>query len=941
MSSARPPLAVLAALGLFPLAAVAGDPPKTLGSLSGQTVELQPDAPIPDAERQARENYRKFLLLSTSDPKLSAEALRRLGDLELEAGESASLKQGVDRPPAASYSKAVQLYRQLLEQHPDAPRNDLVYYQLARAQESGGDALAALVTLDQLVARYPHTLLLDEVQFRRGEILFSHQRYPEAEHAYAAVLPLNVHSAYREQSLYKLGWSLFKQDRYDDSLGIMFQLLDARLGGIAAADVDPHIAALPPPVHELIDDTLRVMSLSFSYLEGEKSLRQTLQRHGQPPYGHLLYLSLASQYMEQKRYTDAAAVLMGFVDAQPLHPRAPELYIQAVASLEQGNFPAQVLAAREGYVKRFGLEQPYWKAQPAAANPAALAFLRDSVWMQAQQHHALAQSKDPAAAADKAQNYQLAAEWYRRYLGYFPKDEKAPECQFLLGEVLFESGDYAGAVAAYEASAYQYPAHAHSAEAGYAALLAYIAREAQLSGADKTAWHRHWLDAELQFAAAFPTDSHAVAVRVNAAEGLYAAGARAEAIAAATPATTLPQADAAQRRVAWVVIGHASFDTQDFARAEDAYHQAQQMDLATGRRDPDLAEHLAAAIYRQAEQARDAGKTEAAAAAFLRVGQAAPESTIHATADYDAAQAYISGGQTAAAIPLLLAFRSQHPDSQLAAQASASLALAYLKTGDNSAAAHEFERIANAPSSTKAEQQEALQQAIKLYAAAQDGAGEARTLSLQVQRYPESFAQTLEAQRRLIELATARGDNAAVRDLSARLIAYDAGAGAARTDRSRFLAAHATLTLAQPARDAFLAAPLKVPLKDSLRNKKALMEAALAAYGKAADYGVADVLTEATYQIGEIYNGLAKALYASERPHGLDPQAREQYDLLLQEQAFPFEEKAIELHEANVKRARDGVYDQWVRSSYASLAVLVPARYARPPHGEPYVEALR
>ena len=931
---------LLAAAGLVCCGAGAAPPPKTIGSLSGQTVDLPPDQPIPEAEQQARDNYRKFLELTKSDPKLAAEALRRLGDLELENGESAELAHGTDTLHAATYARAVQLYQQLLLQHPDYPRNDLVLYQLARAQESGGDPLAALATLDQLVARYPRTPLLDEVQFRRGEILFAHGRYAEAEHAYVAVLTLDPNSSFHEQSLYKHGWSLFKQDRYDQALDSFFKLLDARLGTVPTGQVDQRIAALPLAAHELIDDTMRVMSLSFSSLEGEKSLRHALQQHGQPPYGHLLYLSLASQYMDQKRYSEAAGVLMGFVEAEPQHPRAPYLYMQAVASLEQGKFPTEALAAREGFVKRFGLDQPYWQAQPAASNEPVLAFLRESVWMLAQQHHHLAQAKD-TAPADRPQQYRMAADWYRRYASYFPKDARAPESQFLVGEVLFESGDYAGAVAAYEASAYDYPRHPHSAEAGYAALLAYQKREPQLSGDEAKSWHRHWLDAELRFANTFPDDAHAVAVRVNAAEGLYAAGSGADAIAAATPVTTMAAAAPEQRRVAWMVIGQASFDAKDYARAESAYIQARQIDQAAGRQDKDLAEHVAAAIYRQGEQARSAGKQDQAAAAFLRVGQAAPDSSIHATADYDAAQAYLAAGQTAQAVQVLSAFRQQHPDSPLVPQATAALALADLKLNDTAAAAAEFERIANNPGNNKSEQQEALQQAAKLYSQRKDDAAEARVLSQFVQRYPDAFDASLEAQHRLIELAQARHDDAAVQDLSKRLIAYDAAAGARRNDRSRYLAAHAALTVAQPLRDAYQAAALKQPLKASLPRKKALMEQALAAYGKVADYGVADALTEATYQLGELYNGLAKSLDDSERPPGLDAQAREQYDLLLQEQAFPFEEQAIKLHEANVSRVRDGIYDDWVRRSYASLAALVPARYARPQKDEAYVETLR
>ena len=51
--------------------------------------------------------------------------------------------------------------------------------------------------------------------------------------------------------------------------------------------------------------------------------------------------------------------------------------------------------------------------------------------------------------------------------------------------------------------------------------------------------------------------------------------------------------------------------------------------------------------------------------------------------------------------------------------------------------------------------------------------------------------------------------------------------------------------------------------------------------------------------------------------------------MLLEEQAFPFEEKAIKLHAVNAARTSDGIYDEWVQKSFAALAQLNPGRYAR------------
>jgi len=131
------------------------------------------------------------------------------------------------------------------------------------------------------------------------------------------------------------------------------------------------------------------------------------------------------------------------------------------------------------------------------------------------------------------------------------------------------------------------------------------------------------------------------------------------------------------------------------------------------------------------------------------------------------------------------------------------------------------------------------------------------------------------------------------------------------------------------------------PLQRQLKLKKAKMEDALKAYAVAADYGVADVSTAATYRIATVYRDFGKALMASERPKKLSKVELEQYNVLLEEQAFPFEEKAAELHEVNARRAAQGVYDQWVKSSFEALRELRPVRYGKNERVEGVVDAIR
>ena len=186
-----------------------------------------------------------------------------------------------------------------------------------------------------------------------------------------------------------------------------------------------------------------------------------------------------------------------------------------------------------------------------------------------------------------------------------------------------------------------------------------------------------------------------------------------------------------------------------------------------------------------------------------------------------------------------------------------------------------------------------------------------------------------EARAHLCDLALKSGDLTALGRWRNEIIKADTAAGAQRTDRTRFLAATARLALAEPARDAFRAIRLTAPLKKSLAAKKEAMETALAGYKAVAAYDVATTTTAATYEMAELYRTLGRDLLASERPKKLSADEREQFDALLEEQAFPFEERAIAIHDVNAKRTVDGIYDESVRKSFQALAEMSPARYAK------------
>ncbi|RPI12572.1 MAG: hypothetical protein EHM60_11470, partial [Lysobacterales bacterium] len=339
--SRRVALAVLACLAVAH-AAEAGrksKEPATLAELAKRTAPVT-GSPIVDAvPAQAAQGYEAFLAIEGADPALRAQALRRLGDLRL-AEADAGAAAGDEVTAAGDAARAIEAYQRLLAEQPDYAGTDAVLYQLARAREITGDAAGAMATLDRLVASHSGSAHYAEAQFRRGESFFSAQRYADAERAYGAVLAQDRDTAFHQQSRYKLGWSLFKQSRDEESSAAFLQLLDEVL---VADGRLRSVASLSRPEQEISDDALRALAITFAAAEGPATLQLAVARHGATVYESRLYQALGDLYVEKERYQDGAEAYRAFARARPMDREAPPLLVRATEAYAKGGFTSLVL----------------------------------------------------------------------------------------------------------------------------------------------------------------------------------------------------------------------------------------------------------------------------------------------------------------------------------------------------------------------------------------------------------------------------------------------------------------------------------------------------------------------------------------------------------------------------------------------------------------------
>jgi len=896
----------------------------TLGVLAGRSAPIDRSQAVQAAPEDAASSYEAFLQIDGADPALKAQALRRVGDLRLEQAAALSATDAEsDAAAQARAREAVAAYQQLLQDYPDYAARDAVLYQMARASEVAGDSTAALAALDELVARHPQGAHADEAQFRRGEAFFSAKRYTDAAQAYGAVLAMGPGSTFHEQALYKRGWAQFKLGEDAASSRDFLALLDTLLvhdGQLRGA------AQLTRPEQELSDDTLRALSLMFAADAGAVSLQSALASRGPAPYESRLYRALGDLYVEKERFQDGAEVYRSFARRQPRDPEAPILLGKATEAYGKAGFTALVLESKQELVELYGPRSAYWAERGTSIDPRVSSAVQANLLDLAQHHHALAQKQGGAADRD------AAVRWYREYLDGFDATAAAPATRLLLADLLFEGSRYAEAADEYELAAYRYPAApaTEAGRAGYAALVAFDKAEAALPEAARAALRLRAIDSALRFAQAFPQHIETPGVLTRTTKQLFDLGdrERAESVAQAVLALG-PRADAAQQLVAWTVLAHTYFDSSRYAEAERAYGEVVARTAATDALHAESVERQAAAIYRQAETRQAAGDAAGAVQDFMRIASVAPASPIRAKAEFDAATLLLAGKQWSEAAVVLEGFRRTYPEHELAADVDRKLAVAYVEAGQPARAAAEFERVAARETEEPQVRRAALWQAAELQQAAGDRAAATRVYTDYVRRYPLPAGPALDARQTLADLARDANDAAGRQRWLEEIIVADREAGAERTDRTQLLAANAALELARPLDAAARSIRLGLPLEKSFPAKRKALESALSAYGRAEEYGIAQVTTAAAYAMADLYRHLGRALLESDRPRDLAADELEQYDVLLEEQAFPFEEKAIGIHERNARLAAQGVYDEWVQKSFADLAQLNPGRYAR------------
>lgn len=962
--------------------------------------------------------YQNILTLEP-DQEVRTKIAYRLVQIDTQAYEQQDEPSSQVEKIPQSLQALVSSYQALLTRFPNRAENEEIHYQLAKALSLQGKLEESLLQIESILANYPDSKYAPELHFRRGDIYYNLQYYSKALSAYQAVLLTKNSNEYYVNSVYMSGWSLFKLNRLPEADETFLTLLDYI---VAQEKVQPYrdsfsFSELDNRYVSLLDDIQRVLSVSLSQQNQEKSLIALVNTHQQNQktdsylylYRHVLFKNLVEFLLENGLKHDAELTYQAYLTLDPNNIWAARYSLALIDLYQQQGKNQAARKLKIQYVQQYGLQSEFWQQGMTASRAEfvnktlLIAEVLPNLLTFSYQHsrhlYAQAQSKSRSEENGTAriQAFATSAQWLSIYLSLAKQPQVIPLVvklrlsqglladELLYADASFEAQHYQQALNSYEYIAYQaqpIPSQinieqlsALRQEAAYAATLTIRAMltvhqqgksntiNTTTDSADNNIEQAFLLTKvrlDEAYVEQYPTDDRSLSLAVQLAQYAFANNnyamlqqyndfiltahgviAHSDAVNSQpiatinhnVKATELSDKARKEVQIASQLQANSWYQQDQYLQAEQGYDLALNYVVNNSAIWLEMRALLGASIYFQGKSLVSTQPLQAVEH-YLRLGNKIPESSYRLNALFDAANLLLAEQQWQAAIDAFIAFQRQYPNHQYTRSIPAKLAQSYEHLQQWQMAAIQYLAIvALAQGKSPELQREALYTAAQLFLKAGDLDQSISTFRTYAHTYPEPFDIAQEVRFKMSGFYLQTKEPTKAYYWYRKLIKFHEQKFSSSTEtadpRALYLASVAALGLANANQQTFKQSKLTLPLKKSLARKQSSMKLAIDYYKKLLSFQLAEFVPQGTFHLAQMYRQLAQDVMSSQRPKDLDELALEEYDLLLEEIVYPFEEKAIEIHTSNAQRAWQNVYDDWVKQSFAVLAELEPALYDR------------
>ena len=428
-----------------------------------------------DEERALRiaaiERLEAFVARYPNHPPESPDAMFRLAELYFEkesddfvAADDAYAQQldlydlgRIPDPPdepEKDYTATIATFQRVIDDFPDYRQVDGARYLMGYALLQMNEEERAVEQFLALVRDFPESDFAQEGWVRIGEYHFEYNEYEDAIAAYTRALDLGEGRLY-DEALFKLGWSFYLSNRYQQSLDTFVQL-------IAFYESSDEVSGA------LREEALQYMAVTLSEedwdIDGYRDVNAGLPRvRQQLQTGADWELDvldrLTEVWFENEQFDLAVEGFRYAIDAWPNDRRNPERHERVVSALSRQRDYENAFTEQMRFAELYGEGTDWYAAQEEAGNIQAMAYadelvrttVLDSARYFNQQADLLRDQAltNPALEVDAVRAYETAATAYSHFLDQYPNDREAYEVRFLYAQALYYSFNFHQAAGEY------------------------------------------------------------------------------------------------------------------------------------------------------------------------------------------------------------------------------------------------------------------------------------------------------------------------------------------------------------------------------------------------------------------------------------------------------------------------------------------------------------
>lgn len=825
------------------------------------------------------------------------EILLRLAEMAFDE-ESAAMKTAYELGTYVSirqgekYPNSIRWYKKLADTYPGSPQALTAFYNLGFLYSEERMPEEAAKAYKEVISRDPKNAYHLEIRMRLGETAFAAGRYREAAAYYVEVVE-GRREDYRDKANFKLGWCWYKLENYPAAVEAFSRVLDQEKRAS----------------RDLIDETVDVMGKCFVEEGGVEAITDYLAGVTVAKiYGDLLYRKAGDLYADRSRHKEAVAAYAKGIEKYPATDQALEMekgLVQAMTSLRDIE---GVNVRRKKWAVLYGPGSPWDRARGAMFGRERDRMLEEGLRLAALYRHNRAQLGEGGLAE--------TVEIYASYGAlYGESSENAYEMAFRRAQALKEAerlkeaADLLGKIA----SVRERTSHREEASLKRIEILDLLRRK-------DGSYFNEFIRAHEDFTGLNPGSPVVPKIVFSMAEHLFAAERIPEARAAFTRfASSWPgdplAPDAVER------VSRCFFRENRFEEAETEARKALKAGLA-----PEIAADalklVSFSIFKIAEAREKEGKLHSAVEHYSRLAREFPDTEAAQVSLYRGAQHLRTLGKSSESAAVYKELAERYGNSKYALSALTLSSEILSAMGDWKGVADNYEKLHR----MDPEGADAEANLMKASVAREKGGDLPAAAALYAEfsgKYKASpkLAETLFREAAIREKL---GEGAAAAAL------YEKTAKTEAPESEEAYRARAALWLAEADLKAFREVRLAGKMEKALKEKETRLAAALQRLADAARFPYPETFAASLYKTGEAFEHMKTAILESELPKGMNEEETEQYRFLLEEKAFPLENRAVDLYRKGIAATRKaGIRNEWVGLMYGRLEVLLPYVYKR------------